>query len=98
MSTDITNDLADPARVESDQSSDAEGVQPSEQGTDAGQGREGHEAPATLPGAQHAREIRAAAREVFGHDELRPGQQEATSAVLDGHDVLLVLPTGAGSW
>ncbi len=41
-------------------------------------------------------EIREAAREVFGHDRLRPGQHEATKAVLDGRDVLLVLPTGAG--
>jgi ATP-dependent DNA helicase RecQ len=53
------------------------------------------DAPVTA-GSPAAREIRAAAREVFGHDELRPGQQEATSAVLAGHDVLLVLPTGAG--
>jgi ATP-dependent DNA helicase RecQ len=41
-------------------------------------------------------EIRTTLREIFGHDSLRPGQQEATSALLDGHDVLLVLPTGAG--
>jgi ATP-dependent DNA helicase RecQ len=49
-----------------------------------------------LSGRTATRKIRAAARDVFGHDELRPGQQEATSAVLAGHDVLLVLPTGAG--
>ncbi|MFP5283987.1 MAG: RecQ family ATP-dependent DNA helicase, partial [Actinomycetes bacterium] len=38
----------------------------------------------------------AAAAEVFGHEELRPGQLEATTALLGGSDVLLVLPTGGG--
>jgi len=41
-------------------------------------------------------QIRRTLREIFGHETLRPGQAEATQAVLDGHDVLLVLPTGAG--
>jgi ATP-dependent DNA helicase RecQ len=41
-------------------------------------------------------DIREHAQRVFGHDRLRPGQQEATAALLEGHDVLLVLPTGAG--
>src|SRR5690606_28218673 len=36
------------------------------------------------------------AREVFGYRDLRPGQREAITALLDGRDVLLVLPTGAG--
>lgn len=36
------------------------------------------------------------AREVFGHTSLLPGQEAATSAVLDGRDVLLVAPTGSG--
>jgi ATP-dependent DNA helicase RecQ len=36
------------------------------------------------------------AREVFGHQELYPGQQEAIAALLDGHDVLLVSATGSG--
>ncbi|GAA3831126.1 RecQ family ATP-dependent DNA helicase [Nocardioides panacisoli] len=40
--------------------------------------------------------IRAAAREDFGHEQLLPGQAEATSALLAGHDVLLISPTGAG--
>ncbi|HET9873274.1 MAG TPA: RecQ family ATP-dependent DNA helicase [Propionibacteriaceae bacterium] len=40
--------------------------------------------------------ISATAQGVFGHDSLRPGQREAAAAVLAGHDVLLVLPTGAG--
>jgi ATP-dependent DNA helicase RecQ len=41
--------------------------------------------------------VRRLAREVFGHGELRPGQEEAVSAVLEGRDVLLVSPTGAGT-
>ncbi|MDX6319128.1 MAG: ATP-dependent helicase RecQ, partial [Nocardioidaceae bacterium] len=36
------------------------------------------------------------ADDLFGLDELRPAQVEATTAVLDGRDVLLILPTGAG--
>lgn len=51
---------------------------------------------ATAPGAPTLAEVRTTAREVFGWDRLRPGQAEAISALLDGHDVLLVLPTGAG--
>jgi len=40
--------------------------------------------------------VRDKAKEAFGHDTLLPGQAEASSAVLDGHDVLLVSPTGSG--
>jgi ATP-dependent DNA helicase RecQ len=36
------------------------------------------------------------AQRVFGHDSLRPGQDEAVRALLQGHDVLLVQPTGGG--
>nr|WP_246315739.1 ATP-dependent DNA helicase RecQ [Kineococcus aurantiacus] len=36
------------------------------------------------------------AREDFGYEELRPGQEEAMRAVLAGRDVLAVMPTGAG--
>jgi ATP-dependent DNA helicase RecQ len=36
------------------------------------------------------------AQRVFGHDSLRPGQHEAVRALLDGHDVLMVQPTGGG--
>ncbi|MFM1832264.1 MAG: ATP-dependent helicase RecQ [Planctomycetota bacterium] len=35
-------------------------------------------------------------REVWGHDELRPLQQRAVTAALEGRDALLVLPTGGG--
>ena len=40
--------------------------------------------------------VRRTAREVFGHRRLLPGQLEAVTALLEGHDVLLVAPTGAG--
>jgi len=40
--------------------------------------------------------IRATAKQVFGHDSLRPGQHEAVSALLSGRDVMLVAPTGGG--
>lgn len=39
---------------------------------------------------------RRAAEEVFGHASLLPGQEEAMRALLDGHDVLLISPTGSG--
>ncbi len=36
------------------------------------------------------------ARERFGYENLRPGQEEAIRSVLDGHDTLAVTPTGSG--
>jgi ATP-dependent DNA helicase RecQ len=42
-----------------------------------------------------ARVLRTA-REVFGHETLRPGQGEAVRALVSGRDVLVVMPTGAG--
>src|SRR5689334_9970847 len=41
-------------------------------------------------------EVERVAREVFGYEELRPGQADAMAALVDGHDVLLVMPTGGG--
>src|SRR5437868_7437714 len=41
-------------------------------------------------------QVRQIARERFGYDALRPGQEEVIRLVLDGHDVLSVMPTGAG--
>src|SRR5215203_4973459 len=32
----------------------------------------------------------------FGHQTFRPGQEQVVSAVLGGHDVLAVMPTGSG--
>ncbi len=40
--------------------------------------------------------IARAAEETLGHTELRPGQREAISALLDDRDCFAVLPTGAG--
>lgn len=40
--------------------------------------------------------IARAARELYGWEDLREGQEEAVSALLAGRDVVTVLPTGAG--
>lgn len=44
----------------------------------------------------NATRVRRIARDEFGYDALRPGQEAAMRAVLDGHDTLAVLPTGSG--
>ncbi|HEV7845953.1 MAG TPA: RecQ family ATP-dependent DNA helicase, partial [Thermoleophilaceae bacterium] len=41
-------------------------------------------------------EIRQAARERFGFDDLRPGQEDAVRAVMSGRDTLVVMTTGSG--
>ncbi len=38
-----------------------------------------------------------ALKETWGYDAFRSGQDEAVTAVLEGRDVLAVLPTGGGS-
>src|SRR5215210_5166490 len=35
-------------------------------------------------------------QEKLGHEQLRPGQDEAIAAVLADHDTLVVMPTGSG--
>ncbi len=40
--------------------------------------------------------VQQLAREVFGYDRLHPGQAQAIRSVVEGHDTLLVMPTGAG--
>jgi ATP-dependent DNA helicase RecQ len=40
--------------------------------------------------------IAAVARDRLGLEELRPGQLEAVTAVLEGRDTLVVMPTGSG--
>ena len=41
-------------------------------------------------------DIAGLARDVFGYPRLRPGQAEAVEGLLDGRDVLVVMPTGGG--
>lgn len=40
--------------------------------------------------------IQEALKKYFGYDSFRGGQQELVSAILDGQDVLGIMPTGAG--
>jgi ATP-dependent DNA helicase RecQ len=48
------------------------------------------------PDGDTVRQLQQTAEEVFGHEQLRPGQEAAMRALLGGHDVLLVSPTGSG--
>jgi ATP-dependent DNA helicase RecQ len=41
-------------------------------------------------------DLPAALHRHFGHEAFRPGQEDLVRAVLDGHDVLAVMPTGSG--
>jgi ATP-dependent DNA helicase RecQ len=50
----------------------------------------------TSPRSSETARVREAAESWFGHRELLPGQEEAVQALLEGRDVLLVAPTGAG--
>jgi ATP-dependent DNA helicase RecQ len=50
----------------------------------------------SLSRADALAEVERVAREVFGYDALRPGQAEAMASLVQGHDVLLVMPTGGG--
>ena len=34
--------------------------------------------------------------DVFGFDRFRPGQEDVVEAVLEGHNVLAIMPTGGG--
>ena len=51
--------------------------------------------PTLVPAAEPAR-LPDALHEAFGYDEFRPLQAEAVQAALDGRDLLVVMPTGAG--
>ena len=46
--------------------------------------------------ASRPERIRRVAREAFGFEALRPGQEEAIAAVLGGRDALVVMSTGSG--
>ena len=41
-------------------------------------------------------EIRRIAKHEFGYESLRPGQEQTVGLVLQGHDVLSIMPTGSG--
>jgi ATP-dependent DNA helicase RecQ len=45
---------------------------------------------------ESASDVRAPLRAAFGHADFRPGQEAIVAAVLDGCDVLAVMPTGSG--
>ncbi|MGJ3230236.1 MAG: DNA helicase RecQ [Oceanicaulis sp.] len=48
------------------------------------------------PTAPRLADARAAMAQVFGFRDFRPGQEEIVQAVLEGRDVLAVMPTGRG--
>jgi ATP-dependent DNA helicase RecQ len=41
-------------------------------------------------------QLRRIVQEKFGYKSLRPGQEPAIQAIVDGHDTLAVMPTGSG--
>ena len=47
-------------------------------------------------GAVSTERAREALRELFGHAAFRPGQEPVVRSILDGQDVLAIMPTGAG--
>ena len=51
---------------------------------------------ATKKSPSKRNEILKLARENFGFEELRPGQEEAVRALLGGKDTLVIMPTGSG--
>jgi len=57
---------------------------------------EANEAAAARKAAALRRLIRKTARQKLGYEALRPGQEDAVLALLEGRDVLAVMPTGSG--
>lgn len=49
-----------------------------------------------VPGTSGALEPRAVLKRCFGYDFFRPNQEQIVDALLEGRDVLAVMPTGAG--
>src|SRR5947209_7941246 len=45
---------------------------------------------------KHTPRVHHILQEKFGYEQLRPGQDEAIKAVLEGHDTLAIMPTGWG--
>ena len=50
----------------------------------------------TIAAELHESPAHRVLREVFGYPEFRPGQLQVIEAVLEGHDCIAVMPTGAG--
>ena len=42
------------------------------------------------------KQAKAILRDTFGYDRFRPGQEEIIAAILDGTNILAVMPTGSG--
>src|ERR671917_2686878 len=49
-----------------------------------------------IPIEDMERQVRQLARERLGYEELRPGQLEAVTSVVNGRDTLCVMSTGSG--
>ena len=47
-------------------------------------------------GKHKRKTLQQVAQESFGYEQLHPGQESAVQAILDGHDTLVVMPTGSG--
>src|SRR3954454_890679 len=56
----------------------------------------GHLRPVTAASTTTMADVRRVTRDVFGHDRLFPGQEQAVRALLEGRDVLFVSATGSG--
>jgi ATP-dependent DNA helicase RecQ len=54
------------------------------------------DAPVSTETGTQLDDARRVLREVFGHEDFRPGQDEAVSRVLEGENFVIVMPTGAG--
>ena len=52
--------------------------------------------PAMTAKCDPTSDLLPALRTHFGHHVFRPGQEQLVAAVLNGHDVLAVMPTGSG--
>jgi ATP-dependent DNA helicase RecQ len=50
----------------------------------------------TMPSSISVIDLHARLQKHFGHTSFRTGQEDLVRAVLDGHDVLAVMPTGSG--
>ncbi|MFP6741830.1 MAG: DEAD/DEAH box helicase, partial [Alphaproteobacteria bacterium] len=49
-----------------------------------------------MPASPDLSDARAILAEVFGYASFRPGQEDVIAAILDGRNVLTVMPTGSG--